>query len=157
MNRMRELLFLGGLVVAFDQLSKYWLLYIYDVSSHTPVVLCEYFSLVMAWNRGVSFSMFSSHATWVPWALSLLAVSISALLIRLSLRSEQPLERVGYAFVVGGAMSNVIDRVRFGVVADFFYAHVGNWGWPAFNIADSAICLGAGVLLFLALKKPAKS
>jgi signal peptidase II len=58
--------------------------------------------------------------------------------------------------VMGGALGNVVDRLRFGAVADFFYAHIGDLGWPAFNVADSAICIGVGILLVMMLKLPAR-
>ena len=101
----------------------------------------------MAWNRGVSFSMFSHAATWMPWLLVGLALVICAVLIHLALKSQNRWERAGYAMVVGGALGNALDRARFGAVADFFYAHIGDLGWPAFNVADMAICGGVALLL----------
>lgn len=137
-----------------DQSSKFWLLYHYDIASKSPVAFGPYFSLVMAWNRGVSFSMFSHSAAWMPWVLTALAIVISTLLLRLALKTPFTREKLAYGLVIGGAIGNAIDRVRFGAVADFFYVHVGSVGWPAFNIADSAICLGVGILLLGMIKKP---
>lgn len=143
-------------VFTFDQLSKWWLLEVFQIVQRAPVRLTENFALVMAWNRGVSFSMFSHSSEWMPYVLSALAVVISGILVRLCLKSERRWERVGYALVVGGALGNVVDRLRFGAVADFFYAHIGDLGWPAFNVADSAICVGVGILLVSMLKQPAR-
>jgi signal peptidase II len=141
------------LVMLLDQLSKYWLLEVFDIRARAPVVLSDYFSLVMAWNRGVSFSMFAHEAEWMPYLLMALALSICAILVRLCLRSTRCWEQVGYALVIGGALGNVIDRARFGAVADFFYAHIGTYGWPAFNVADASICCGVAILLWQTLKK----
>ncbi len=152
----RSLLVIALGVCALDQASKYWLLAVFDIAARAPVRLHENFALVMAWNRGVSFSMFSHSAEWMPYLLASVAAAISALLVRLALRSARRLEAIGYAMIVGGAMGNALDRLRFGAVADFFYAHVGPLGWPAFNVADMAICLGVGLLLFCLLKAPAR-
>ena len=143
-------------VFVLDQLTKWWLLEVFHIAQRSPVSLHENFALVMAWNKGVSFSMFSHSAAWMPYVLSAVAVMISAVLVRLCLKSPHRWERMGYAMVVGGALGNVVDRLRFGAVADFFYAHIGDLGWPAFNIADSAICIGVGVLLISMVKHPAR-
>lgn len=154
-KRILWLTVVAAVVFALDQYSKYWLLYEYGIAQRGPVQLCEYFALVMAWNKGVSFSMLAHSAQWMPWVLVALALVISGVLVRLCLASDRAWERVGYAMVVGGAMGNAIDRLRYGAVADFFYAHVGEQGFPAFNVADMAICCGVGLLLLHLMKKPA--
>lgn len=147
-----QFLLIAVLVFTADQASKYWLLEVFSIAAKAPLRLYENFALVLAWNRGVSFSMFAYAADWMPYILVAVAAAISALLVRLGLKSPHRLERIGYAMVVGGALGNAVDRVRFGAVADFFYAHIGRWGWPAFNVADMAICAGVGLLLFSVLK-----
>lgn len=154
--RALQLLLVAGLVFALDQASKYWLIEIFNIREKASLPLHPNFTLVMAWNRGVSFSMFAHSAEWMPYVLTALALLISAILVRLCLKSESKFERLGYAMVVGGALGNALDRVRFGAVADFFYAHIGELGWPAFNVADMAICGGVGLLLFSLLKPPAR-
>ncbi len=154
-ERLRPVLFIAVLVFLADQASKYWLIHGVGLSDGVPIRLGSYFALVMAWNRGVSFSMFAHSTEWMPWALTLGAVLISALLLRLALHTPNKWERIGYALVIGGALGNAFDRARFGAVADFFYAHIGDLGWPAFNVADMAICTGVGVLL-LQLMQPKK-
>ncbi len=155
-SRLISLIALAGTIFALDQLSKWWLLEVFRIAERAPVRLHENFALVMAWNKGVSFSMFAHSAAWMPYLLVAVALVISAILVRMCLQSPLRLERIGYAFVVGGAMGNAIDRLRFGAVADFFYAHIGDLGWPAFNVADMAICVGVGLLLFSMLKHPAR-
>lgn len=136
------------LTLAIDQLSKWYLLFVVSMPTRPPIVVTEFFSLVMVWNRGVSFGMFSDpHRT--PYVLAALAVVICAVLLRLALKTPHHWERVGYAMVIGGALGNVVDRLRFGAVADFFYAHIGDLGWPAFNVADMAIFFGVAILLIM--------
>lgn len=151
-QRSLQLVLLAFAVFALDQLSKYWLLEVVEISARAPIRVGEYFSLVMAWNRGVSFSMFAHSAAEMPYLLVAMAVGVSALLVRLALKSPHRCERVGYALVIGGALGNALDRIRFGAVADFFYAHIGDLGWPAFNVADMGICCGVGLLLLSMLK-----
>jgi len=112
---------------------------------------------VLWWNRGVSFSLLAHGGGVSPWLLVGLSLVICALLLRLAMKATHGAERMGYAMVIGGALGNVIDRVRFGAVADFLYFHSGDLGWPAFNVADAAICVGVGVLLLYLLKSPARS
>jgi signal peptidase II len=144
-------------VFVLDQWSKYWLIHGLDMAARAPLRLGEYFTLVMAWNTGVSFSMFAHSAQWMPLALTVAAVVVSGVLARLALRSNHRLERIGYAMVVGGALGNALDRVRFGAVPDFFYAHIGDLGWPAFNVADMGISVGVGLLLFSMAQQPRRS
>ena len=155
-ERTKPVLAIVALVFIADQASKYWLIHGLGLENGVPIRLCEYFALVMAWNRGVSFSMFSHSAEWTPWALTFAAIVISALLLRLALHTPKRAERIGYAMVIGGALGNAFDRARFGAVADFFYAHIGTLGWPAFNVADMAICCGVGILLVALLKAQVK-
>jgi signal peptidase II len=139
---------------ALDQLSKYYLLSVVGMPHRPPIVISEYFSLVMAWNKGISFSMLANNHVAMPYVLAAMAAIISAILVRFGLKAARRIEWVGYAMVVGGALGNALDRLRFGAVADFFYAHIGDLGWPAFNIADSAIFLGVCLLLY-SMVKPA--
>ena len=154
-KRALQVLAVASLSLGLDQFSKYWLLYEAGLIDGPPIVLTSFFSLVMVWNKGVSFGILSrSGADWGPILLIVVAVVISAVLLRLALRSPHRWERIGYGMVIGGAMGNVIDRLRVGAVADFFYLHVGELGWPAFNVADSAIFVGVCILLLTMFKNP---
>ena len=142
-----------ALTFAADQLSKYWLLYGVGMIDRPPIVVTDFFSLVMLWNHGVSFGLLSrAGSAWAPRLLIGMAVVISGVLVRLALKSASRWERLGYGMVIGGALANALDRVRVGAVADFFYFHLGALGWPAFNIADSAICVGVCILLISTLR-----
>jgi signal peptidase II len=151
-----------GLVWAFvvlilDQITKQWIV----MSVMNPPRMIEvapFFNIVMVWTRGISFGLFNSGADWNSWVMPILALLITAGLLVLLWRTVSPLLAVALGLVIGGALGNVIDRLRFGAVADFLDFHWADWHWPAFNVADAAICLGALAFvaesLFAAPEKP---
>jgi signal peptidase II len=136
-------LVVAGTVVVLDQLTKWAILTWLD----RAIALTPFFNLVVVWNRGVSFGMLDSDGTLAPWLLSGLALAVVVALLVWLRRVEHPLPGFGLGLIIGGAMGNVIDRVRFGAVIDFLDVHALGWHWPAFNVADSAICIGAALLL----------
>lgn len=146
------------LVIALDQGSKWAMLHVVGIAQRPPIELAPFLRIVMVWNHGISFGMFSRPdlQAYAPFALIALALIVCALLLRLALKTPLAGERLAYGLVIGGALGNVIDRVRFGAVADFVYFHRGELGWPAFNLADSAICVGVALLLILMRTSPAK-
>jgi signal peptidase II len=107
--------------------------------------LLPFFNLTMVWNQGVSFGLFQSDN---PWPLIILALGISVFFAFWLLRAETWGQAIALGCVIGGALGNVIDRFRFGAVADFFDFHIMGWHYPAFNIADSCITLGIAFLIF---------
>ena len=137
-------------VVVADQLSKWWIV---ERVMQPPRVIpvTPYFNLVMGWNRGVSFGMLNWDSAAAAWVLSALALAIVALLVVWMARDDRASCTAALGGVIGGALGNVIDRVRFGAVADFLDFHVFGYHWPAFNAADTAISLGALALLADAL------
>jgi signal peptidase II len=98
------------------------------------------------WNRGVSFGMLGGDQV-PPWILSAVAIAVCIGLFVWLRRVEQKFTGWGIGLVMGGAIGNVIDRARWGAVFDFADFHVGQWHWPAFNVADSAIVVGVGLML----------
>ncbi|MEM6780605.1 MAG: signal peptidase II [Pseudomonadota bacterium] len=113
-----------------------------------PTVSTEilpFFNLTMVWNQGVSFGLFQSGN---PWPLIILASGISVFFAFWLARAQTWGQAIALGCVIGGALGNVIDRLRFGAVADFFDFHVMGWHYPAFNIADSCITLGIAFLIF---------
>jgi signal peptidase II len=146
----RPLRLLAGLalavaVLAADQLTKHLVLQHLDPAQ--PVEVAPFFNLVLVWNRGVSFGLLNGAGGSSPWWLIGLAVAIAALLIVWLWRETRALARVALWLVIAGAVGNVADRLRFGAVVDFLDFHVNGYHWPAFNVADSAIVVGAGLLL----------
>lgn len=133
-------------VVVLDQLSKYFILYHFlGMSAYVP--FGDYFNIVRAWNTGVSFSMLNNYGNLGVWLLSGLAVVIVIALFYWLKAEDNRLTQVALGMIMGGAVGNVIDRLRFGAVFDFLDVHIGNSHWPAFNAADSFICIGAGLII----------
>jgi signal peptidase II len=143
-------LWVAAVVVVLDQLAKWAILNWLDQGT----ALTPFLNLVMVWNRGVSFGMFNSSGALAPWILSGLALVVVVALLSWLRRVEHPLTGCGLGLIVGGAVGNVIDRLRFGAVIDFLDFHALGWHWPAFNVADSAICIGAALLLVDGLLMP---
>jgi signal peptidase II len=138
---------LSGLVVAVDQLTKYamtqWL------ERGQSVRVTPFFDLVLVYNPGAAFSFLSDAAGWQRWFFVLLALGISVWLVRLiRLHAGERWLALSFALILGGALGNVIDRLFHGAVIDFLYFHAGRYGWPAFNVADSAISVGVALLLW---------
>lgn len=108
------------------------------------VPVTPFFDYVLVWNTGISYGLLDGLPTWVLGAIMLVAI---AALSVWWWRTSQPLVRLGLAFCIGGALSNALDRLIYGAVADFFHFHWGGWSFYIFNIADMAITLGVILLL----------
>lgn len=142
----RRALPVAAAVVLLDQLSKWWILSaVMQPPREIPVT--PFFNLVLAWNRGVSFSLFRSDASFAPYVLSAIAVAVVIGLLVWLGRQHRLWPALGIGLVIGGAVGNVIDRLRHGAVVDFLDFHAAGWHWPAFNLADSAITIGVAVLV----------
>lgn len=132
-------------VIILDQITKYWVLSFLGVSAYIP--FGDYFNLVRAWNTGVSFSMLNDYGNMGAWLLSGLAVVIVIMLFFWLRKENSRVIQIALGMIMGGAVGNVIDRVRFGAVFDFLDVHIGDHHWPAFNAADSFICIGAAIII----------
>ena len=120
---------------------------------HEPVLVFPCFNLFLTFNRGVSFSLLSAQSTSGVLGLIALTATISALIIYFIQKESDKIMRIGLAMILGGAIGNLLDRIRFGSVIDFLDFYWGNYHWPAFNIADSAICVGVVLILFQQIKR----
>jgi len=109
------------------------------------IAVLPFFNIVYVRNYGISFSMFS-HAG--PLVLTLMACIISIGVCYCLIKTHSRLSKVCYALILGGAVGNIIDRVYLGSVIDFLDFYIGHWHWPAFNVADSAICIGVALLIY---------
>ena len=143
----------GGLVAAavaiLDQLSKLGVLRSFGetgCATHQRRVT-SFFDLIITCNQGVSFGLFNRDAGVNAVLFSLLAAAIVAILVYWLARAATPLLAVAIGLIIGGALGNIADRLRLGGVVDFLYFHAGSWYWPAFNVADSAICIGVAAML----------
>ena len=133
-------------VIVADQLSKHWIYQALVVDGPRAIVVTPFFNLVTVWNYGVSFGMFNSGSSAAAWIFILLALAISLALAIWLARTDRALVSASLGPILGGAVGNVIDRVRFGAVFDFLDFHLAGWHWPAFNVADAAIVVGVAVL-----------
>jgi signal peptidase II len=140
---------IAAAVAVADQVVKWWAMDALMVAAQAIEVL-PFFNLVMVWNRGISFGMFGGGAL-PPWLLAAFAGAIAVGLGIWLARVETRLLAVGIGLVIGGALGNIVDRLRFGAVADFLDFHVAGYHWPAFNLADAAITIGVVLLLIDAL------
>ena len=130
-----------------DQASKWALIGLMASHLDQKITLLPVFDLVMWWNHGTSFSMFTTGSAAGPYIFPLASLAIVGLLVLWLSWIASPILAVAIGAVIGGALGNVVDRLRFGAVADFFYAHIGELGWPAFNVADSLIVVGVAILV----------
>lgn len=143
----RQAMALLVVTLVADQVSKQLLLgFLLKAGAIVPVI-DGFFRLVIVWNRGVSFGLFAGHDDMIRWALSGLAIVVSVVLAVWLFRTRDCLVALGLGCVIGGALGNVVDRVRFGAVFDFLDFHAFGYHWPAFNVADSGIFVGVAALL----------
>ena len=140
----------AGLLVA-DQVSKWWVLEVLRLPEVRQIRLLDLgavgFDFTMVWNRGVTFGLLAGDTLWHRLALAGLALAVCAFLLRWITRAENRLTAIALGGIVGGAIGNVIDRLRFGAVVDFADAWFGSYHWYVFNLADAAIVLGVAALI----------
>ena len=148
---MTRWLALSALLVVLDQLSKYVMTRALVFGNGIEVT--PFFNLVLVYNRGAAFSLFSSASGWQRELFIAIALIASAWIVYLLRRyPRQTLFCFALSLILGGAIGNVIDRVLFGAVIDFLDFHLGGYHWPAFNVADSAITCGAALLIWDGLR-----
>jgi signal peptidase II len=144
-------LLLSALVVVLDQLSKAVVISHFDVSEFaygSQWEVTDFFNLVLAHNQGAAFSFLNDAGGWQRWLFSVIALAAAAWIIWLLRRhATQKLFSFALAFILGGALGNLIDRIAYGYVTDFLDFHWRGNHFPAFNLADSAITCGAALLL----------
>jgi signal peptidase II len=140
------------LVIALDQLSKYMVVQEFVYAQSQEIV--SFFNLVRVHNTGAAFSFLASDGGWQRWFFTLLGVAASSVMYRLIYTNKnQALFCWSLALIAGGALGNVMDRLMYGYVVDFLDFHWSTWHFPAFNLADSAITLGATLLILDELMK----
>ena len=137
---------IGLTVILVDQLVKMWMLGALQLETLGSVQVWGPFNLTMVWNQGVSFGLFRGEAEWVRWVLVAFSLAVAGFLAVWARRVERPLLGAAIGLIMGGAIGNMIDRVRFGKVADFIDVTALHFPW-VFNIADSAISIGVVLLL----------
>ncbi len=140
------------MVLLLDQLSKWSALS--NLKLGIPEEVLPFMNWLLLFNPGAAFSFLAQSSGWQRWFFTILGLAASLYILWL-LRKNQSDKMLSWALslILGGALGNVLDRIMYGAVVDFIDLHYGNWHWPAFNIADSAICIGAALIVFSELRK----
>ncbi|QDP02046.1 signal peptidase II [Thalassotalea sp. PS06] len=141
-------LWLAVLMIIVDQVTKQWVVASMDL--YQSIDILPFFNLTYVHNTGAAFSFLADAGGWQRWFFSAIAVGVSTLLV-IWMAKAKPEERlicISYALIISGALGNLIDRLAFGYVIDFLDFHLAGHSWPAFNIADSAIFVGAALMIY---------
>ncbi len=133
-------------LIGIDQVTKQWILSLYQYGDWTPVT--SFFNIVRAHNTGAAFSFLAEAGGWQRWFFVLIGAVATVLIIwQLRKHPAQKFFCFSISSILGGAIGNVVDRLQHGYVVDFLDFHFGGWHYPAFNVADMAICVGAACLV----------
>ena len=149
-------LWLSAVAFILDLLTKYIVTQNFEL--YESVNILPIFNLTYARNTGAAFSFLADHSGWQKYFFIVLAIVISAVLLYFLKKNSasQKLQNSAYALIIGGALANMVDRAYNGFVVDFFDFYWQDWHYPVFNVADVAICIGAGLLALDALKNSEK-
>lgn len=140
------------LVILVDQLTKITIAKLYHYGQSHAVT--SFFNLVLFYNKGAAFSFLATESGWQRYLFTGLGIAAALFIVYLLKRNAgQRLFCWALSLVLGGAIGNVIDRIRLGHVIDFLDFHINTWHWPAFNVADSAICVGAVLFVLDELRR----
>ncbi len=146
-KQARHGLTLTFVILILDQITKHYAVQHFAATYHT-VEVTPFFNLVLVWNTGISFGMLQNLENGHIY-LSMFALVVVMILLIWIMRVTILMEALAIGAVIGGALGNVIDRLRYGAVVDFFDFHVAGYHWPAFNVADSAVFIGAVLLCYV--------
>jgi len=140
------------LTLLLDQLSKWSALSNLQMGVPEPVL--PFLNWLLLFNPGAAFSFLAQGSGWQRWFFTILGLAACIYIVWLLRKSQDDkLLCVALSLILGGALGNVLDRIMYGAVVDFIDLHYANWHWPAFNIADSAICIGATLIIWGELRK----
>lgn len=148
---MRKLwwLIVSAFVILLDYGSKHYMLAHFE--PYQPWIVTSFFDLTLAFNKGAAFSFLNAASGWQNIFFIVVAALVSVVLLvwLVRLKSVEKMNALAISLILGGAWGNIYDRFVYGFVIDFIDIHIGQYHWPIFNIADSAICIGAAIMLLL--------
>jgi signal peptidase II len=151
-NSLLPWLGIAAIVLLLDQLTKITIIRLFSYGESHPVT--SFFNLVLVYNKGAAFSFLAAQGGWQRWFFTVLGIAAALFIVYLLKRhAGQRMFCWALALILGGAIGNVIDRIAYGHVIDFLDFHVAGWHWPAFNVADSAICIGAALFVLDELRR----
>jgi signal peptidase II len=133
-------------IILLDQVSKYWILD-YFTAYRGRLSLLPILDFILVWNRGISWGLFNNLGSYNQLIFSFSSGIISFILLIILFKTHDKISAWGLSFIIGGALGNLVDRVRFGAVVDFIYFHWNSWSFPAFNIADTSITIGVIIIV----------
>ncbi len=138
---------LALIIITLDQLSKYWVQANFELYERLP--LLSFLDFTLVYNEGAAWSFLSDAGGWQRWLFTAISLGVSVVLVvwMARLQGNQHLLLIALTFILGGAVGNLIDRVLLGKVVDFVLVYYRDWYFPAFNVADAAISLGAAFML----------
>ncbi len=143
---------IATIVILLDQLTKITITRLFSYGESDPVT--SFFNLVLVYNKGAAFSFLAQSAGWQRYFFTGIGIAAALFIVYLLKKNAgQRLFCSALALILGGAVGNVIDRIAYGHVIDFLDFHVAGWHWPAFNVADSAICIGAVLFVLDELRR----
>lgn len=148
MSRFVKYLLISLILVAFDQTSKNFLITYLKTQPHFIFEIAPFLDFVYTWNYGISFGIFKQYYQYSNYILLVLNSLIVIYLTNMLLKSESRLSIYGLNLIIGGAIGNLADRVMQGAVFDFIYFNYKDFGFPAFNLADSFISIGAALFIY---------
>lgn len=151
---MLKWLWISVLVIVLDQITKITASSMLNM--HDPVPVVPMFNLTLMHNYGAAFSFLSSAGGWQRWFFTIIAIGVSTFLTvwLKRLGPEKKIEAIALVLIIGGALGNLIDRLWYGYVVDFIQVYYDQYFWPAFNIADSAIFIGAALIIYDTFRNP---
>jgi signal peptidase II len=147
---VRQGLLIAAITFGLDQLSKWWVLGVLNLDEREPIAVTSFFELAMVWNKGISYSLFSTDMQWLLAGLMLVIASVMAKWLWTTTDAWQGR---ALGLIIGGALGNALDRVLHGGVADFVHLHWHNFSWYIFNLADVAIVAGAAIMIYQSFTK----
>lgn len=146
---------IANIIILFDQITK--IAAVRMLAYGESVAITSFFNFVHVYNKGAAFSFLASETGWQCYFFIILGFTAAVFIIYLLKKyAGQRLFSWALALILGGALGNMIDRLLYGYVIDFLDFHVGGWHWPAFNVADSAICIGAMLFICDELRRVGK-
>ncbi|HEY9052865.1 MAG TPA: signal peptidase II [Gammaproteobacteria bacterium] len=137
---------MAGVVIVADQITKFLAAHMLTLGEQVRIT--PFFNLVHARNSGAAFGFLADANGWQRYFFIVIALSVSTYLMKLLTQNKTRTEAIGYSMILGGALGNTIDRILHGAVVDFLDIYWNSFHWPAFNLADTAICLGVTLILF---------
>lgn len=148
MSAARLSIIVALVILAFDQATKLYLLFVFELFLNEPVRLAPFVELITVWNRGISYGLLQQETELGRWGLVVFSLVAALALGIWMLRTPHRFLAFSLALIVGGAIGNAIDRIAYGAVFDFVHVFYGSFSWYVFNVADAAIVAGVLGLVY---------